>query len=104
MDYGYLWKMAVAPLALLATAALLGWFFRRSILRSMNLSVVGIPLDTQSPAAVQICLTLAPLSIRRLELSGIGQATGQAAVALSATETLVRATRHAYVAAAIAYS
>jgi hypothetical protein len=104
MDYGYVLKMAVAPLALLAAAALLGWFFRRSILRSMNLSVVGIPLDTQSPAAVQICLTSAPLSIRRLELSGIGKATGQAAVALSATETIVRATRLAYEGAAIAYS
>jgi len=104
MDYGYVLKMAVAPLALLAAAVLLGWFFRRSVLRSMNLSVVGIPLDTQSPAAVQISLTSAPLSIRRLELFGIGKATGQAAVALSAAETTVRATRLAYAAAAVAYS
>src|SRR5271166_939292 len=65
MDYGFVLKLAVAPLALLAVAALLGWFFRRSILRSMNLSVVGIPLDRQRPAAIQIAPRLAPLSIRR---------------------------------------
>src|SRR5271167_4174781 len=104
MNYGYVLKMAVAPLVLLATATLLGWFFRRSALRSMNLSVVGSPLDTQGPAAIQTAPPPAPLSLRRLELSGVGGATGQGAVALSAAETTARATRLAYAAAALAYT
>jgi hypothetical protein len=104
MDYGYVLKMAVAPVAILAAAALLDWFFRRSCLRSMNLSVVGVPLDTQRPAAIQTASELAPLSIHRLELSGVGRATGQGAAALSGAETTLRATRLVYAAAALAYS
>jgi hypothetical protein len=103
MDYGFVLVLAVAPLALLASAALLGWFFRRSVFKSMNLSVVGVPLDPQMPAAIQTARS-APVLIRRLELSGVGRATGQGAVALSAAETTVRATRLVYAAAALVYS
>ena len=93
MDYGFVLALAVAPLALLASAALLGWFFRRSVFKSMNLSVVGVPLDLRTPTAIQTDRRSAPVLIRRLELSAVGRATRQGAVALSAAETTVRATR-----------
>lgn len=104
MDYRFVLALAAAPLALLASSALLGWFFRRSVFKSMNLSVVGVPLDSQMPTAIQPARRSAPLLIRRLELSGVGRATGQGAVALSAAETTLRATRLVYVAAALVYS
>lgn len=104
MDYRFVLELAVAPMVLLTSSALLGWFFRRSVFKSMNLSAVGVPLDSQMPTAIQPARRSAPLLIHRLELCGVGKATGQGAVALSAAETTIRAIRLVYAAAALVYS
>jgi hypothetical protein len=101
-DYSLLLDMAVVPLAVLAVAAMAAHFLRRSVERSMSVSVPGTVIDVEAPPAARPTHEQPRLSLRRLNLSSPKCFTSPAAAATS--EGTRRAVLIAFSAAALAYS
>ena len=100
-DNSLLFWVAVGPLLLLAAAAVVAHFLRRSVGRSMNLSASGTEIDVEEPPAQRKTPEQSRLSLRRLNLLSTNYFTAPAAVTSEVTH---RAVLTAFSAAGLAYS
>jgi hypothetical protein len=98
------WLIIVSiGVAVLAAVGVLGWRFRRSVDSSMRKAAAeSTPAEPRLTTA-QASSTLVPLVLRRLEVTEVGLAPGQAATALSEADATARGARFAYAAAGLAF-